>query len=169
MSTEVHCAVCHRRERWLPSGETDVSMEGGTRRPPGSIVRAAFDRIAAASAEGEAVLSTCVCGMPLVGPPELETAPQAAPFHLALPQGELVARGRTVTLDGEPAELGALTPAVHEAFPADDVDDATFFERLFTGSLLTAMMVPVGLWCIAVFVVLVFYKQWATYGVPVGR
>ena len=133
------------------------------------MVRAAFDRIAAASEGGEAVLSTCVCGMPLLGPAELEGAPQAAPFRVELPQGELVAHGRSVTLDGEPADLGALTPEVHAAFPAEDLDDATFFERLFAGGLLTAMMVPVGLWCVAVFVVLVFYKQWATYGVPVGR
>jgi hypothetical protein len=30
------------------------------------------------------------------------------------------------------------------------------------------MMVPIGLWLVAVFVVFVFYRQFATEGVPVG-
>ena len=168
--TEVHCPICHRREHWLPDGEREVRLEGGGRRPPGSLVRAAFDQIAAAAGgEGETgIASVCVCGMPLLGPPASWSAPQATPYRLSLPQGEVVASGRTVKMGDEAVELSLLAPEVHAAFPAVERSDATVFERLFAGGLLTAMMVPAALWCVAVFVVFVFYRQWATNGVPVG-
>jgi hypothetical protein len=121
-----------------------------------------------AAVAGDGVVGTCVCGQPLLGPGPAADWPQADAFRLPLAEGELVARGSDVALSGEPVAWAVLTPAVHGRFPAVEANDATVFERLFAGGLMTAMMVPAALWCVAVFVVFVFYRQWATYGVPGG-
>ena len=145
-------------------------MEGGGRRPEGSLVRAAYDCVIRSMEEGAAagVLGTCVCGLPLLGPAAGESLPQATAFRLALPDGELTALGSRVRLDDQPIDVDALTPAVHAAFLDHEVDATGWLERLFAGGLLGTMMVPVALWCVAVMVVITFYRQWATYGVPVG-
>ncbi len=164
---EVRCPVCHRRERWSADGSREVLLEGGTRRPPSAPQRAAFDILAAAP-KGEAVVGSCSCGLPLVGPDDVLGWPQAEAVRLVLPEGELVATGHEVVRDGAAVDWSALTAAVHGRWPAVEPHDATLFERAFAGGLLTFMMVPIGLWLVAVFVVFVFYRQFATEGVPVG-
>jgi len=167
---DVHCPVCHRREHWGADGVRDVLLEGGTRRTEASATRAAFDRLAlVAGGDGDGVVGACICGQPLLAPLEGAHWPQSTPFQLVLDEGELLARGTDVSLDGAAVAWATLTPAVHARFPAVDGVPATLFERLFAGSLLTFMMVPAVLWCVAVFVVFIFYNQFATYGVPGGR
>jgi len=164
---EVRCPVCHRRERWAADGAREVLLEGGNRRPASSPTRAAFDLLAAAP-EGDAVVGRCRCGLPLVGPDEVLGWPQSTPYSLALDEGTLVATGHDVLLDGAAVDWPALTHAVHGRLPALEPDGATLLERAFAGGLLTFMLVPIALWGAAVFVVFVFYRQFATEGVPVG-
>ena len=147
MST-VHCPSCHRRERW-DNGQREVESPGGARVPAGHPELAAWRTLRAAlQGESAPVVGRCpACDQPMIG------EATAVPWTIHTPEGDLVVDG---VLTGPKGKM--------------TVDEANFWveeqlrERievkpglwLFQASVMSTMLVPIGLWVFALVCFLTF-------------
>jgi hypothetical protein len=166
-SARVRCTTCHREEQWQ-GDRVEVRVPGGSRRPAVAPERARFEALAASLRDEQGPLvGTCsVCEQPLV---LLEGERPVIDLTVPLPDGDVVYEGGRLTCGGQPIDLDEAERRVWAAFPATDQwTRQDMVAQGFLTATLPLLAFPVVLWCVAVTVVVVFYRHWATGGGSVG-
>ncbi len=145
----IRCRVCYRTEKWA-EGSREVVVEGGGRKPAGhpSLVAWRTVRDALSGETGPVVGACAACGQPMVAEGQ-----EAAwvDWPLETPDGTLMIRDGVLPAGSDIATLDArMEEAWAERLRLADIKPG---QAMFTGGLMTLLMVPVAVWALAVCVV----------------
>jgi hypothetical protein len=146
-------------EIWGQDGR-EVQAEGGLRVPAPNETIAAYRAIVALQETGQTVVGRC----PMCGQPMVTDDPTANAIEWPLDMGD----GDVITLQTAPLTTDTGTPLetldarLEQWEKALARSNATVASRIFEGSLLSVMIIPVLCWLLAVGMVILYLNHFFT-------
>jgi len=153
----VRCTCCHRVEIWGQDAR-EVLAEGGLRVPAPNATIAAYRAIVAVQETGHTVVGRCpMCEQPMVSDEPTATAIE---WPLHMDDGDVL-NLQTAPLATD-TSLETLDARLEQWEEALKRSHATVASRIFEGSLLGVMIIPVLCWLFAVGMVLLYLNHFFT-------